>query len=88
MDILELLSPEIRLVQQSYRSFDSREMSGSGTSSPSDIGGGSDMCDGLMALLKPAVEELDKQVFAAKKSQVIQFHALPYLFIRKLSVAV
>ena len=52
-------------------------MSGSGTSSPSDIGGGSDMCDGLMALLKPAVEELDKQVFAAKKSQVIQFHALP-----------
>ncbi|PAV89327.1 hypothetical protein WR25_05565 [Diploscapter pachys] len=46
-------------------------MSGSGTSSPSDIGGGSDMCDGLMALLKPAVEELDKQVLSAKKSQIM-----------------
>ena len=42
----------------------------SGTSSPSDVGGGSDMFDGLIALLRPAVEELNKQLIATRESQV------------------
>uniref|UniRef100_A0A1I7X0G4 Biogenesis of lysosome-related organelles complex 1 subunit 7 n=1 Tax=Heterorhabditis bacteriophora TaxID=37862 RepID=A0A1I7X0G4_HETBA len=43
----------------------------SGGSSPSETGGGSDMSDGIMSVVRPAIQQLDAQVQSTRNSQVI-----------------